>query len=262
MTILVYPHGSGRGGELLWSLRSVAAHTDPAGLDIIVAGDVPPWLDPQAATGLNVPQRPNRSMLNVWMALAAAARHIGAEPFVLMNDDFFATGPIDWCRMVHRGPAADHIEDMRGDPSRSPWRSRLKRSVQVAQRCGIAEPASWETHVPLPTSGRAVRTVAETLQAHNLAPSVVAQRTLLAELALSQGTVGTDPKLYDGAYTGPLPSPWMSTAPAAWHGHPGEAVRGTFTEPSPWERPEGGDAVRSSTPPVLPRRTTAPAPHA
>jgi len=243
----------------MWSLRSVAAWADAADLDVVVAGDIPDWLDQRAATALRVPQRPNRSMLNVWNALVAAANLVGDEPFVLMNDDFFATGPIEWARLVHRGPAADHIEDMRGDPSRSPWRSRLRRSVQLAQRCGIAEPASWETHVPLPTSGAAVRSTAATLKAHNLTGSVVAQRTLLAELAGAAGMVSTDPKLYDGAYAGPLPAPWMSTAPAAWHGRPGEAVRGSFTAPSPWELPDdAGAAARPSGLPPLPRRTTAP----
>jgi hypothetical protein len=258
MTILVYPHGSGRGGELMWSLRSVAAWSDPAGLDIIVAGEVPSWLDPHQATGLHVAQRPNRSMLNVWSALEAAAALVGDAPFVLMNDDFYATGgPIDWDAAATWGPAASHIETMRADPSRAPWRSRLARSAQLLQRCGIDSPDSWELHVPLPSSGAAVRAAAATMKAHNLPPSVMAQRTLLAELAGMRAGAIDDPKLYNGAYTGPLPSPWMSTAPAAWHGHPGEAIRGSFTEPSPWERPDdAGAAAALSGPSPLPQRTT------
>lgn len=240
MTILVYPHGAGRGGELLWSLRSVAAWADPADLDIIIAGHVPPWLDTTKATGLVVRQWPNRAMLNVWNALEAAANAVGDAPFALMNDDFFATGPIDWSTARHRGSADDHIEEMRAFPSRAPWRSRLRRSVVLARNAGIAEPNSWETHVPLPTSGAAVRTVAAALAGASLAPSVVAQRTLLAELAGAAGAVATDPKLYDGTYTGVLPSPWMSTAPTAWHGRPGEAIRGSFTSRSPWERGDDG----------------------
>jgi hypothetical protein len=244
MTTLVFPHGRGRDGTLLWALRSIAHHYDPASLDIIVAGEVPDWLDTNHATGLHVTQRPNRSMLNVWMALAAAAELVGDGPFVLMNDDFFATAPADLHALTNRGPAADHIEAMRADPARSLYRSRLHRSVGILAREGITAPASWETHTPLPTTGAAVRAVDARIRAHNLMPGVVAQRTLMAELGGLAGHPVTDPKVYTHEHVD-IPAPWVSTSPVSWHGATGEAIRGTYVTPSPWELSDGREgAVR------------------
>lgn len=238
MTTLVFPHGADRDGTLLWSLRSVAANYDPAGLDVVVAGYVPEWLDKTAAVGLHVPQRPNRAMLNVWNALVAAANFIGEGPFVLMNDDFFATAAADLGAVTNRGPAADHVEALRADPSRSLYRSRLRRSVYVLAQSGVDAPASWETHTPLPVSGAAVRAADAAMRAHHLAPGVVAQRTLMAELAGMEGRPVDDPKVYTNEAV-PIPVPWVSTSPVSWHGATGEAVRATYLTPSPWELPDG-----------------------
>lgn len=238
MTTLVFPHGRGRDGTLMWSLRSIAAHYDPGSLDIIVAGHLPEWLHPHTVTGIHVRQHNNRSMLNVWNALAAVVDFIGERPFVLMNDDFFATAPADLAYLTNRGPAAAHIEAMRANPGRAVYRSRLARSVRVLADAGRQDPASWETHTPLPTSGAAVRAVDAAIRSRNLAPGVVAQRTLLAELAGATGHAIGDPKVYDGAYAGPLPAPWVSTCSVSWHGSTGEAIRGIHLTPSPWEIPD------------------------
>lgn len=234
MTTLVFPHGSGRDGTLMWALRSIATHYDPTELDIVVVGHIPEWLDTNRATGLHVPQRPNRAMLNVWNAIGVAANFIGDGPFVLMNDDFFAVARADLGALTHRGPAADHIEAMRSNPARSLYRSRLRRSVYMLAAAGNTAPSSWETHTPLPTSGAAVRAADAAMRAHNLMPGVVAQRTLMAELAGSEGVAVADPKIYTHEEA-PMPSPWVSTSPLSWHGATGEAIRGTYLTPSPWE---------------------------
>lgn len=261
MTTLVFPHGVGRDGTLMWALRSIAHHYDPGTLDVIVAGHVPDWLNTLYATGLHVPQRPNRSMLNVWNALAAAANLVGDAPFVLMNDDFFATAPADLGALTHRGPAAAHIEAMRTDSSRSLYRSRLARSVRLLEADGITAPASWETHTPLPTSGAAVRAVDARLRAASLPPGVVAQRTLLAELAGSTGHPVTDPKVYGNGEV-PIPAPWVSTSPVSWHGATGEAIRGTYVTPSPWELADGREGAERSAPRPQPTAPTVPAQYA
>lgn len=245
----------------MWALRSIAHHYNPADLDVIVAGHLPEWLNTNHATGINVPQRPNRSMLNVWNALAAAANLIGEGPFVLMNDDFFASAPADLAALTNRGPAADHIEAMRTDSARSVYRSRLRRSVQLLERDGIADPASWETHTPLPTSGAAVRAVDARMRAHNLVPGVVAQRTLLAELAGSTGRPVEDPKVY-GHHAVPIPRPWVSTCSVSWHGATGEAIRGTYLTPSPWELADGREGAGTYGPPPAPSAPTVPAQYA
>lgn len=261
MTTLVFPHGVGRDGTLMWSLRSIAHHYDPGTLDVIVAGHVPGWLNTRYATGLHVTQRPNRSMLNVWMALAAAAELVGSGPFVLMNDDFFATAPADLEALTNRGPAAAHIEAMRTDSARSLYRSRLQRSVRLLEADGHAAPASWETHTPLPTSGAAVRAVDARLRAASLPPGVVAQRTLLAELAGSVGHPVADPKVYGNGEV-PIPAPWVSTSPTSWHGATGEAIRAVHVTPSPWELVDGHEGAERSAPLLPPNAPTVPAQYA
>lgn len=257
MTTLVFPHGSGRDGTLMWSLRSIAAHYDPAGLDIIVAGHLPDWLHPDTVTGIHVRQRNNRAMLNVWNALTAAVDLIGDGPFVLMNDDFFATRAADLTTATHRGPAAAHVEAMRANTSRAVYRSRLARSVRILAEEGRADPASWETHTPLPTSGAAVRAVAALLRSRNIGGGVVAQRTLIAELAGTEGHAVDDPKVYTG-HAVPIPAPWVSTSPVSWHGATGEAIRGTYLTPSPWERPDGREGAARYGPRRSPTAPTAP----
>lgn len=257
MTTLVFPHGRGRDGTLLWALRSIAHHYDPGTLDIIVAGHVPEWLDTNYATGLNVPQRDNRSMLNVWNALAAVVNLIGEAPFVLMNDDFFATAPADLNALTNRGPAVEHIESMRADPARSLYRSRLRRSVQLLKRDGHPAPASWETHTPLPTTGAAVRLADARMRAHNLVPGVVAQRTLMAELVGSAGHAVNDPKVYTHEAVD-IPAPWVSTSPVSWHGATGEAIRGTYVTPSPWELSDGREGSVRYGPRPSPSEPTVP----
>src|SRR5688500_17106091 len=182
MTTLVFPHGRGRDGTLMWALRSIAHHYDPAELDIIVAGHLPDWLHPDTVTGVHVRQHHNRAMLNVWNALTAVAELIGDGPFVLMNDDFFATSAADLETLTNRGPAAEHVEAMRANRAGAFYRSRLARSVRLLEDEGRTDPASWETHTPLPTTGAAVRAVGNLLRSRNLGGGVVAQRTLLGEL--------------------------------------------------------------------------------
>jgi hypothetical protein len=255
MTTLVFPHGRGRDGTLMWSLRSIAAHYDPAELDIIIAGHLPDWLHPHTVTGIHVRQQHNRAMVNVWNALVAAVELIGDAPFVLMNDDFFATRAADLTTATHRGPAAAHVEAMRPAPSRAAYRSRLARSVRILAEEGRQDPASWETHTPLPTTGAAVRAVAALLRSRNIGGGVVAQRTLIAELAGTQGHAVADPKIYTGAAV-PIPAPWVSTSPVSWHGATGEAIRLTYLTPSPWEADDARGAAARSGQRKRPHRTT------
>lgn len=244
----------------MWALRSIAHHYDPAELDIIVAGHLPDWLHPDTVTGVHVRQHHNRAMLNVWNALTAVAELIGDGPFVLMNDDFFATSTADLETLTNRGPAAEHVEAMRANRAGAFYRSRLARSVRLLEEEGRTDPASWETHTPLPTTGAAVRAVGNLLRSRNLGGGVVAQRTLLGDLGGLPGRRVADPKVYTHEAV-PIPSPWVSTSPVSWHGATGEAIRGTYITPSPWEVADVTAADAPPAPQSPPSSPTPTAPH-
>lgn len=257
MTVLVYVHGAGRPDELRWSLRSVAEHTPPASVEVIVAGHIPDWLDEQALVAVRSPQQPRRAMVNVWNALVAACNVLGPNAdFVYMHDDYFATAAPDLRARVNAGPAPRHIDLMRASPAMTPFRARLSRTVNFLRVRGRASPASWETHTPLPLNTSDVFEAAREMKAVNFTPGVVAQRTLIAELAGHTGEAITDVKVRGASLAGPVPAPWVSTGNAAWNGELGEQIRATLSVPSPWEGavPEAGAHVG---PPRRPRRPNA-----
>jgi hypothetical protein len=204
-------------------------------VELVVSGHIPDWLDTAAAAAVHSPQQPRRPEHNVWNALLAACRLLGpGVDFVYMHDDYFATAKPDFSARVHAGAAAAHIDRMRGRLDMTPFRSRLARTVAFLRARGRVEPASWETHTPLPLNTDDVTAAAAALAAVNLPGSTVAQRTLIAELAGHTGEAITDVKVRD-VLDGPLPTPWVSTGTAAWAGQLGDALRARFTTPSPWE---------------------------
>lgn len=259
MTVLVYVHGAGRPDEFRWSLRSVAEHTAPGSVEVIVAGHIPDWLDTGAAVAVRSPQRPRRAMVNVWAALGAACNVLGpGTDFVYMHDDYFATAAPDLARRVNAGPAAQHIDLMRASPAMTPFRARLSRTVNFLRVRGITGAASWETHTPLPLNTSDVFAAGRAMKSVNFTPGVVAQRTLIAELAGHTGEAIADVKIRGAALTGPVPAPWVSTGTAAWHGELGDWLRARLAVPSPWEL-DAPEADAPAGPPLRPRRPTAPA---
>lgn len=137
---LVYFVRRGENPELRFSLRSAAAHLPHERVWIV--GDKPNWV-----TGVEFIQgnRRGTKWLNVFDNLRIAAADVDADRFIVMNDDFFITEPVDaeipaW----HRGPLADHIRRTRSD-----WNASLVATLKFLRANGFPAPLSYEIHAPV-----------------------------------------------------------------------------------------------------------------
>jgi hypothetical protein len=128
-----------RNEELRYSLRSLA--NIPHGR-VWLVGHRSAWVT-------NVEFVPGNRHLSKWRNvydnLRIACERVAADRFIVMNDDFFITRR---CRTIprwHRGLLSDHIQML----SSGPWRFSLELTRKFLIEHGIAEPLSYELHVPV-----------------------------------------------------------------------------------------------------------------
>lgn len=190
-----------------------------------LAGWLPPW-----ASGLeHLPDPPARARgkytrINAALAQVAACSEV-SERFVYMNDDFFLLEPVEELPPLHRGP----IRDMVG-PTRSDYREAMRQADALLRRLGVAEPLSYELHVPMEMSRERLREA----MAHRVPPGQA--RTVYGNLAELGGSEAADVKVH-GKSQGLPPGPFASTSPGAIHkmAAAGRALRALFPDPSPYE---------------------------
>lgn len=191
-----------------------------------VAGYVPPW----ASEELRRLPTEDRSRgkfqrINDALALAAACEEL-SESFVYMNDDFFILEPLAAVPLLHRGPI-----DAALAPVRSEYRAGMEQAAAELRRRGVAEPLSYELHVPMPMTRSGLRRTF----ADRVPPGQV--RTMLGNLEGLGGELAADVKVH--GFRAPLPpGPFASTSPRSLdrHAQAGRALRAMFPEPSSFER--------------------------
>lgn len=242
MTTLVYPVGRSRGQSLRWSLRSVAASAAAAGVParsirIVLVGHRPDYVNHRAhgVTVVATVQGRDR-FANVWTAWQRAADTLDddGEGWWWMNDDFYFTGA--WASALtsaHLGPLEAWIARIAALGNVSQWRRRAETALRSLSAAGY-EPMSWETHRPMYVEPGDVYKARHFLAEAGIAPSRVAQRTVIATVAGRTGPAWPDPKV--NTREGPVNRPVMSTSPTAWKGPLGRQIRAMFAQRSPWER--------------------------
>lgn len=218
---VVYVVRTGSNDELRYSLRSLRnlAHDK-----VWIVGHAEPWL---RNYGYLATRQDGVSRRNAWQNLSAAAshRHI-SDPFVLMNDDFFVTAPVEDLIPQHRGSLLGHAAEGNGDRH-----SGLARTATLLRGLGVAEPLSYETHTPMVVAREGFAAAVEMCASDpHLAP-----KSIYANLAGLGGINGGDAKVHDTSEEIPA-GPFLSTSDRSWARHPvGRLIRDMFPDPSPYE---------------------------
>lgn len=175
-----------------------------------------------------------------WQAIAAAPEL--PDQFVLFNDDFYITRPIETVPGLHRGLLADSIELYR-QKRLAQTLARATATQGMLRRAGRdGELYSYELHAPMMIDRAALaEAVAWVEHNHRGAVTQISKRTLYGNWARAGGVGVRDVKV-QRADAG-LPDtdlPFLSTSPLSWQGLAGGWVRRTFAVPSMYE-PQPGD---------------------
>lgn len=231
---VVYMVKAGEDNEpLRHSLRSLA--NLPHGR-VWVVGYKPRWL--HGVSYLPVMQRGAKHN-NTWRNWVEMARSpLLPDRFVLFNDDFFVTRPIESVPDLHRGPLSEAIEWL-GRVRVTSYQARMVATQRILRRAGVAEPhLSYELHIPLVIDRAALADSVEWLHRNATAPlDSMAKRSFYGNWAQAGGRQVADVKVQKANHGLPQTDlPFLSTSPASWPGLAGGWVRRQFAVPSVYEQ--------------------------
>lgn len=227
---VVYLVHEAENEALRYSLRSLEAH-GAVFRKVWIVGALPVW-----ATGVgHIPVvEPGEKFASIRAKLEAVVndRRVATE-IVVMNDDYFATGPVDWSA-YHMGSTADYVAE-RFRP-RNSWWEALRDTAEWMRQRGHGDILCYAGHVPLMYSKAKLR---ELLTAY---PRT--QRLLDVGLYPEAG-VGGEGNWALNSKCGPddlakvddpsMP-PWLSTNDASFAGVIGDRIRASLPEPSRYEK--------------------------
>lgn len=225
----VYLSKDGENPELRYSLRSLEKNVPHD--NVWIFGGAPTWLNPDTTLHVRSPQQPT--------PYASTRRHLKAvlenpavsDPFLLMNDDFYAMQPVGIVPPMHRGLMSTVLENSR---SMTPWFKGLQGTMQfLIHSLKITEPLSYDLHVPLVVGKR------EMLEALHLSKRVKADaihlRSIYGNFAEIGGLAVDDPKVHRRG--DPFPrGPWMSSGPDTYRTTVEPVLRYLFPDSSTYER--------------------------
>lgn len=211
--------------ELRYSLRSL--RNVPHGR-VWVAGYKPPWVVAESIPVTGMRDKQTSALKN----LIAALEHPDvSDPFLIMNDDFYAMRPMDSVPVLHLGDLDKVISEHR--PGAAYTNAMRKTRDRLAENKD-GPLYSYEVHCPM---------VIEKL-GMQLALSIGANihgmhnRTMYGNLMELGGTQTRDFKIYrTEKATDYKQWPFLSTSDRTFHyHHAGRYVREAFKEPSPYEK--------------------------
>lgn len=174
-----------------------------------------------------------------WLAMADSPDL--PDRWVLFNDDFYVTRPIESVPDLHRGPLDEAIEWL-GRIRVNTYKGRMEATRRALRRAGRPEPyLSYEMHAPLVMDRAAHRESLAWLRRNAVAPPEnMAKRSFYGNWAQPGGQRAADVKVMKADH--PMPDtelPFLSTADASWGGLAGGWVRRAFAVPSVYESGAG-----------------------
>ncbi|AID58986.1 hypothetical protein PBI_GAIA_170 [Mycobacterium phage Gaia] len=150
VTTYLFPIRPGDNNEeLRFSLRSLEANM-PEG-DVWTVGYKPKWLRGVTHIKGNLW---DSSASNVFNNIRVACEHRRIPSHVIvMNDDFFAVDPIGTVPLYYRSTLTEHLALPRLVRERNQWWAQSLRTTRlILQGHGIADPLSYELHMPFPVN--------------------------------------------------------------------------------------------------------------
>ena len=222
---LIYPVKPGDDNEpLKFSLRSL---TNLPHDRVWIVGYKPAWV-----TGVEfIPGNFAGYHANVYNNIRLACEHPEvADEIIVMNDDFVVTEPVERVQAFYRGTLADHL-DIPMVKRGGWWKDSLTTTMICLQANGIADPISYELHVPFVIDKASM---AETLaQFQHVTPDNPPQwRSLSGNISKIGGKQHQDVKAY---HASELHRPYHSTEPRSFPAFK-EKLAAMFPEPSRYER--------------------------
>lgn len=221
--------------ELRHALRSIAANLPHS--RVWIAGYKPRWVRntqviprPQGGT------KHTNSLSNI----TAACHNIHvSEEFVLWNDDFYLMEPIKHpLPVLHRGLIRSMLEDLNGHRP-SEYMRGLAATAEILLRLGIAEPLSYELHVPMTLTKTAVLKALKAATGPDMPRTYALQpRSLVGNLEGLGGEQVEDVKV-SSPKDPPIVTnlPFLSSGDASWGRHPTLAkVKRMFEKPCRYEK--------------------------
>jgi len=219
---LVYICRDGDNEELRYSIRSAVANLPHD--NIWVFGGKPDWY-----VGNHVRLKQNGFKYdNARANLAAIARHYDvSDNFILMNDDFFITRPVESVEYYHRGTLERHIELT---VTSLGYKTLLEETKDVLNSLGYENPLSYELHVPM---------VMNKYKLHKIIRTPGLWRSVYGNTYSVGGEQHQDVKVHnyvDFDQAMEIPIPYISTLETTFQGVLDSYLKETFPNPSKYEK--------------------------
>ena len=191
-----------------------------------------------AATHLPVPRHTYKWRSAVENLRRACREDSATDEFVLWNDDFVVTRPIDDIPTLHRGTLSSVISEVRGKVGHSSYLQGMIESQHVlTSRFGISSPVSYALHTPFVYDRSKLLEVLETSdRVRDPAVQATDTRTMYGNLVGIGGRRVRDVKLSRFTPVVRSPLPFRSTDPESWNSPSTDFLRDMFPNPSLYER--------------------------
>lgn len=214
--------------SLRYCLRSIAENVPHN--RIFVIGGKPEWVTgvihiPDASGDVSRYARIANSIL-----IAGTIPEL-TDDFVLFNDDFFALEPIQSIDTNHRGLLRHHIEQLSAGKHSVVYKRSLIATGQLLRANGIANPRSYELHLPMIINKENLRLLElGMIEALGDGPHRMYQwRSLYGNWYKIGGTKTEDVKVYGRIQKTWTQGPIVSTSNLAFrHGKVGEHIQSRF----------------------------------
>jgi hypothetical protein len=183
---------------------------------------------------------------NTWKNWKTAADHPEiSDRFVLFNDDFYMTRPVDSVPDLHRG-SLDRMIEWYVKKRLIAYKERAIQTRRLLQLAGRTDLLSYELHVPMVVDRPVLADGLRWLDRHRNTPlENISKRTFYGNLASQGGRAARDVKTQTAKAGLPETDlPFLSSSPLSWAGLTGGWVRRTFPDPSPYERTSSGKLYR------------------
>jgi hypothetical protein len=140
----VYICRNGDNQELKYSIRSVFANTKVNSLWVV--GGKPDWY---VGNYIEVSQNLNKYTNAANNLKAIIHNEEIPDSFILMNDDFYITRPIDSIPVYHGGLLSEKIERYRKVRMMSRYTEILSDTDKLLKENGVPHPLDYSLHVPM-----------------------------------------------------------------------------------------------------------------
>lgn len=229
----LYPVRPGQhNDELRFSLRSL--QNLPEVDEVWIVGHHPAWCQPDRFIPGNQWPTGQANVYRNILAGCQAAAAAGHHELIVLNDDFYITETVEQLPALYRGTLAGHVS-LPALKGRTDWWPRSLRVTEaILQAAGVAEPLSWELHVPLRVNPALMADILGRFEL--VTPDNPPQwRSLYGNLAGLDGEQSpADYKQY--GTRGQVTVPFCSTIDDDFHAY-FVPLRNRFPTPSRWETP-------------------------